>query len=351
MFQSWRGVLFTRVLRNIRELWRRRRRRETSRARVFNREAQVPLIAPRKKYSVVDTNFLRTTELERLLGSCDDTFVLLDEILFEMMKSQPFVTVKRSAALVARNPERFVVAKSGPELVRLSPLAKHDAKVAIQSKDTIKFLCLVGRPFATYQEIGSVLQASKIAKVEIGRLTNFWPSNWSCSFSKADANELRQGHLTGKTLWLLQSGASFIARNILRDAGMDFCTVRPSDVTNSYAFRLPLSKMLHSFVWTANGRPAKREERRKNDLVDAQIACTGSLFDRLLTRDRGCEVIERLVRKASHQIAIDIDNSLLTSRRRDTIGFNDESRGKFGFSSEKVLDLLAQPVERARPRT
>jgi hypothetical protein len=305
-----------------------------------------------RRFILVDTNCLRSDRLRELLDTTDSIFVLCEEVLLEMTKTSPFTTVKQSTRVVREFPNRFVVAKDLVELMRVSPLISgHQVKISSESHALLSFLSAVGRPNATYQELAAVKRASSAAMAEISRLLTTNPlRDWSHSLTSAELRSLRNGELGEHALFLMQAGCANTARNILREYGIDFPLIRPSDVTNLTAFALPLSKFVAGFLWTANGKSKKRQDKIINDVLDLQIALSAMAFDDILTNDRHCQSLHNFMRKTRNELALRIDRELLPYRTYGTMGYVDTSGMRFGFSSDKVLNILAQPFDLARPQ-
>lgn len=245
---------------------------------------------------IADSNALRHPGLEKYLkASRDHTIGLSDLTLMEMRKRNALSTSRASLEIATRYVDQVYLLKITSDLLDHDVRAQKDLPALFDYQETLQFrqLCADLRKFPPPDHLAPyMVEQERVAQEFLSRLL-VQVKDWEPALREASKAFTRE-----ELRAIAKKQAPDISRKItdlLKETVRDFMrsnglvapglTVTISDLLGTLAFRYSLCVMVFYLLWVQTGRSSKRLDRRLNDVIDLQIAATGSYFDGVLSAD------------------------------------------------------------------
>lgn len=269
---------------------------------------QADEVADREEMNVkvIDSNFLRTrATYEFLKQSPRNAIVICEHVFLEMHKGNPRISVPKSTEFVDPFWDRTWI-------------LRRDKFVADSREFPVKQLSLVNIPATTvfreycglvYNRQYGILpdehHLSEFRDFSISKLRDY--ESWMPAlvhmfkqndnyFNKHDLLEVRND---GEYSSELQDKIVSSSYDLMRyNTDHIFNAVRPVDAIEGFRFRLALCLYIYGLRWRAYGAQERIPPKKlRNDIADCHIAAYGTLFEGVLSRDKGLiKTYERAVR-------------------------------------------------------
>jgi hypothetical protein len=308
---------------------------------------------------VVDSNYLRNPELERLLRRSRRTQIILcDDVVMEMLKGDPFRSVPNSLDILKLFPKRVKVLRRSYELRSVQKRRlRHSDLIDPESAEIIpKIFQLITQGISqTDWTFDFVKGMARYSRNNFSRRfgdVQGWTSAFTQCTSEASPSQLEEirngGDLSEDTVKMISWNAAYVARTIGESDAIDYNMLTPSQVVNAYSFRLSVCFVITALHWKATGSPKKNSRKMMNDLVDASIAAAATMFDGILTSDK------KLIRiYKSAKATLDDSRDYINKFIMDAYGIRYmralKSESGRGFSYQKVLRALLLREDNSDP--
>ncbi len=256
-----------------------------------------------KRYLVVDQNYLRTPQLQVLLGADNlSRFVLPDLALLEMTKgAHRELTLTQSLAQLSRYPQRVVVAKAMSACLQNELTKKQSASGYLVHKEGTDFLRKILDAVATgnkNRELAQVLEDldGHIPALEAEYLDHAANKNRAMELvdaAKLDmppdfAKRVRNGTATfQERLAFVHERACSLSVAVLADFGFSREKAIAFIRTKPLLLRYFYLNIWNCLEWERHGRLESMVDRRvSNDLLDREYVIAATSFEGLLTNEK-----------------------------------------------------------------
>ncbi len=248
---------------------------------------------------IVDSNFLRSTDLTKYLaGSSSRRIVLTEFILMEQFKKNASVTVRNSFEICSKFSRQVITLKRSPEILRVATRGSGLAKRMIDQNQTAAFpefcslLVNASRANAVDSHIRRREKESVAHMAQLLDDCRHVPAIFdriSKTFTQSELTEIRKRTpLSGSTQTKLLDTMFDESRRLYlaTDVEEQFWPPTIGAAINSYPFRYALCLVLLYMRWIKDGKPrARAPEKVRNDVVDANTAAFATYFDGVLSND------------------------------------------------------------------
>lgn len=253
---------------------------------------------------IVDSNYLQSDELIKILSNPNNEVVLCEQVSMEALRSD----MLKSFKILARYPKQIHVLKTSRKIMKLSLNSKGLQKRLIDHNDTKRFreLCkMIDNPTkrdAWFNNQNSLMKQESVQDLATIQ-SNIEKMNeqileYFSKLSKAEKKALRRRHPYG------DATISLILKNLekmtlqLFSSVVDFSKKRNfEEFYNSYLFR---GGVCHYFLmqdlYLAGGLQDLKSKKLLNDVLDMQIAGYATYFDGLLTNDKKAQRIYKVAK-------------------------------------------------------
>lgn len=268
---------------------------------------------PTETRMVVDSNCLRSPELEAYLAKSPRNMAVLTEfVLLEAQKKNPLLTLAESTRILSHFSRQVLILRPSSKLLRFHGESSGLQKRLIDGRRSADFgrFCKSVRAAAAGNEAVSdeISREARIAQSHIAALTEAAPTILDLFRANVDRftpNEIkilrsrspRPFPVQKKLLdMVFQSAAEVAAGAMLRPRKW-----AASDIVNLPVVRYCLCMMLLFIRWIEKGRqPVVRNDSVANDVIDANIAAYSTYFDGVLSDDAN---VQSLAREARYILA------------------------------------------------
>jgi hypothetical protein len=259
---------------------------------------------------LADSNALRHPGLKAYLqASRDHAIALSDQTLVEMRKTRALSTSRESLQIVAYYPQQSYALRRTHEMLGENIASKEQAHLLFDYEATAYLTDLSRRLLVLPSPLGlaeEMTQHEADAQFIMARLTEevstLEPGLVSAAkdFTQAELMQIRTmkdvtDGTRRKLLDLLkETTGSFILQN--QEPGRR-APMLLRDAMGQFAFRYSLCMLLYYMEWVRIGRQTgKKLPLRVNDVVDMQLAATGTYFNGVLSADANLQIISNTAR-------------------------------------------------------
>lgn len=253
-----------------------------------------------ERFTVIDSNALRSEALRRYLGKSQTNFaVLTDYVAMEAYKAKTLGVLSRSMEIVGEFPRQVIVLKGTNKICGLKPKARGLRKRMICPTQTGQFHKFIEaikraqngdtqlqRSFELHRRAAS-MHMDKVLD-DATRLPSTFP-DMAESFTDEELKILRSGRKFSRDIVMkLRQSILVIAATHYRDhPGLTQGPPRGHNLQHSYIFRHSVCSYWWALKWIrTGGAQMAKPERIRNDLVDITFATYATFFDGILTEDK-----------------------------------------------------------------
>ncbi|MGV7120314.1 hypothetical protein [Sphingopyxis sp. 550A] len=258
---------------------------------------------------IVDSNYLRTPELEEYLSTSPQNMVVVTEfVLLEAHKREPLITLPCSIAILSRFTRQVEILRSSEDLMRFQGRSAGLQRRLIDRQKSAEFSRFCRRVRQAVDGDASsnaqIEATAALAARHIDSLTEAAPTiitlfqGQAARFTTGEIAALRtkqprSAAVQAKLFDLIFRSSIDIAQStkVLPER------MAPGEIVNLPVFRYCLCMALLFIRWVEEGRSATLPKARiANDVIDANIAAYATFFDGVLSNDRKLRALEREAR-------------------------------------------------------
>lgn len=247
---------------------------------------------------LVDSNFLRVPNLRDFLAQSSENAIALDHlVLFEIFKTNPLLTSRKSLLIAAEFVDQVYVIKPSHRWLNKVITCEEDLEGLIDEDATaaLRECCHGLFDDPPSQDVASYLAAREVEAAQyLARLTDEMGEyeealrDRAAQFSKGQLTEIRTGvDVSDKTREQISEMLHEVTGHFILSYQEPGRTqpLATAMARNMFAFRYALCVVLFYIEWVQSGRTSKGLTKRVNDIIDLQIATASTFFSGLASND------------------------------------------------------------------